>query len=79
MGDVIELTEGQVWTVIGLIGALLVGGVPLLLAVVRSGLKAIEARFDAVDTRFDAIDVRLSHLDRDVNALMKHTFGVDRE
>lgn len=38
----------------------------------------MSARFEAVDARFDAVNVRIDGLDRDVQALVKHTFGLDR-
>ena len=40
--------------------------------------EAIDARFAMIDSRFAGIEARLDHLDRDVSALMRHTFGMDR-
>ncbi len=37
------------------------------------------ARFDAVGTRIDGVNARIDGLDRDVQALVKRTFGLDRE
>lgn len=37
------------------------------------------ARFDAVGTRIDGVNTRIDGLDRDVQALVKRTFGLDRE
>ncbi|MFF1540609.1 hypothetical protein ACFVWL_11065 [Microbacterium sp. NPDC058269] len=39
----------------------------------------MNARFDAVNTRFDAVNTRIDGLDRDVQAIVKRTFGLDRE
>lgn len=39
----------------------------------------MNARFDAVDARFQVLNVRMDDLDRDVQALVKRTFGLDRE
>lgn len=39
----------------------------------------MNARFDAVHTRLDGMNLRVDNLDRDVQALVKHTFGLDRE
>ena len=38
-----------------------------------------EAKFDAVDARLDSVNTRIDALDRDVQALVKRTFGLDRE
>lgn len=39
----------------------------------------MNARFDSVNTRFDSVNTRIDGLDRDVQALVKRTFGLDRE
>ncbi|MPS76004.1 hypothetical protein [Microbacterium sufflavum] len=39
----------------------------------------VDARFDAVDARFDAVHTRIDGLDRDMQALVKRTFGLDRD
>lgn len=69
------MTEPQVWTLIGVFAALMLGGFTLstglLTRVIRSGFEAVDAKFDAVDAKFDAVNARLDHLDRDVSALMK--------
>lgn len=39
----------------------------------------MSARFDAVNARFDAVGIRIDGLDRDVQALVKRSFGLDRE
>ena len=44
-----------------------------------SRFEAVDARFAAVDARFDAVSTRIDGLDRDVQALVKRTFGLDRE
>ncbi|WP_051662331.1 MULTISPECIES: hypothetical protein [unclassified Microbacterium] len=55
----------------------------LFIHVVRSeigGLRnEMNARFDAVDARFDAVNTRIDGLDGDVQAIVKRTFGLDRE
>ncbi|MBD3943827.1 hypothetical protein IF188_19210 [Microbacterium sp. NEAU-LLC] len=44
-----------------------------------NGLRGeMSARFEAVDARFEAVNTRIDNLDRDVQALVKHTFGIDR-
>lgn len=40
--------------------------------------EVVDARFVTVNTRIDAVETRIENLDRDVRALVKHTFGLDR-
>lgn len=47
--------------------------------VVDARFASVDARFDAVDSRFEAVNARIDGLDRDVQALVKRTFGLDRE
>ena len=43
------------------------------------GLRAeMNARFEAVDRRFEVVNNRIDSLDRDVQTLVKHTFGLER-
>ena len=43
------------------------------------GLRSeMNAKFEAVNARFDAVHGRIDALDRDVQVLVKHTFGLDR-
>jgi hypothetical protein len=39
----------------------------------------MKAGFATIDARFDAVHTRIDGLDRDVQALVKRTFGLDRE
>lgn len=87
------MNDPQVWTLIGVFAAAMLGGITLLTTqlnrTITAGFKAIDARFetvektmnakfDAVDAKFDAVHVKLDHLDRDVSALSKRVFGIDR-
>ena len=60
-------------------GKLMVGVLTLIstmfVHVVRSEIGRIDTKIDALSDRFDS---RLDDLDRDVQALIKHTFGIDR-
>jgi len=114
---VITVTEPQVWTIIGVLSASIVGmvtfGFTMLLRVIRAeigglrnelrgelqsevgGLRAelqsevgglrteLQSELGALRAEmragFERIDTRLDTMDRDINALMKHTFGIDRE
>lgn len=40
--------------------------------------ETVDARFAAVHSRIDTVETRIEDLDRDVRALVKHTFGLDR-
>lgn len=53
--------------------------VRVLRAEVGSLRNEMRAGFAAVDARFDAVHTRIDGLDRDVQALVKRTFGLDRE
>ncbi|MGX5696986.1 hypothetical protein ACWKWP_12370 [Agromyces soli] len=70
-----ELTEPQVWTMIGAFIALMFG---MLTIVSTLFVHVVRAEVRRLDTRFDALDSRIDGLDRDVQALVKHTFGLDR-
>ena len=69
---VLEMTEPQVWTLIGVFSALMFSmlGIvsSLFVRVLRSEIGRLESK----------LDVRLDNLDRGVQALMRHTFGIDR-
>lgn len=77
------MTEAQTWTMIGAFIALMFGMLTivstLFIQVLRSEVRRLETRFDAVDARFDGVNSRIDGLDRDVQALVKHTFGLDRD
>lgn len=81
------MTEPQVWTMMGVFTAFMFGTLTavstLFVRVVRAeigGLRGeMNARFDAVNARFDATERRIESIDRDVQALVKRTFGMDRE
>lgn len=62
------MTEAQTWTVIGVLAATFLGTLTivstLFVHVVRSEVRRLEVRFDVMG--------------RDIQALMRRTFGVDR-
>jgi hypothetical protein len=80
------MNEAQVWTIIGVFGATMIGLVTmvstLFVRVLRTEIgrldSKMDARFDTVGARFDGMDHRIDGLDRDVQALMRRTFGLDR-
>jgi hypothetical protein len=60
-----------VWVLIGVFAAAMASMITLVLI-------TINAKFDRFEMKFDLIMHRLDGLDHDVNALMKHAFGIDR-
>lgn len=69
------MTEPQVWTMIGVFSALMFG----MLGVVSTlFVHVVRSEVGRLDTKFDALHHRFDNLDRDVQALVKHTFGIDR-
>lgn len=65
---VIDMTEPQVWTLMGIFGTALLGMMALLSQFLWRGISskfdAVDARFDAVDAKFDAIDQRFIDMER---------------
>ncbi|MBY6062048.1 hypothetical protein [Microbacterium esteraromaticum] len=85
------MTEPQVWTLIGVFAAGLFGMLTLMstkfVRVVRTEIDSVrtEMRSEIGSVRtemragFDGVHQRIDRLDNDVNALMKHTFGIQRD
>ncbi|WP_246846213.1 hypothetical protein [Humibacter ginsenosidimutans] len=77
------MTEAQTWTMIGVFSAGFLGMLTivstLFVHVVRSEVRRLDEKFLGVGGRFDTIDRRLDAMDRDVQALIRHTFGIDRD
>lgn len=67
------MNEPQVWTALGIVGAAFTAMVTivttLFIAVVRSEIRGLRTE----------LTTRLDTMDRDITALMRHTFGIDRE
>ena len=77
-GKVIELTEPQVWVLIGVFAAAFFA----MIGIVTTNFnRTMEARFDAmrsdVNSKFDIINVKLENMDHDIQALSRHVFGTD--
>ena len=85
MRGMINVTEPQVWTMIGLMAGVFFGTMTLISTmftrVVRSeigGLRGeMNARFDAVEIRFNGVDARIDNLDRDGQFLMNREINRD--
>lgn len=73
------LNDAQTWTVIGVLGAAFLGTLTivstLFVRVVRVEVGRLDAKFDA---KFEQLGHRMDAMDRDIQALMRHTFGIDR-
>lgn len=93
-GGVIELTEPQMWTVIGIFGASTIGMITLIstwfMRVMRAEFRGLRGEFRGeiralgseitrIDTRLDGIARRLDGLDRDVAALMRRALGEGKQ
>lgn len=81
-GRVNELTEPQVWVLIGLFASVMFAMMGVVAAsftrVLRAeigGLRAeMNARFERVDVQFQRVDDRFEHLDRDIQAITRRVF-----
>ncbi|UWF77397.1 MULTISPECIES: hypothetical protein [Microbacterium] len=69
------MTEPQVWTLIGVFAAGLFGMLTLMSTMF---VRIIRAEMSGLAAEIKAIHHRLDRIDADVNALMRHAFGVDR-
>jgi hypothetical protein len=81
--SVITLDEAQIWSIIGVLAATIVGmvtfGFAMLLRTMRAEIRSAVGGL-AGETRsgFARVETRLDAMDRDINALMKRSFGIDR-
>jgi hypothetical protein len=71
---VIDLTEPQVWVLIGVFATAIFG---MLTWQTISFNRTIAAVADRFDSKFEVVNVKLDNLDRDVQALTRHVFGGD--
>ncbi|WP_254359421.1 hypothetical protein [Microbacterium hominis] len=71
----LTVTEPQVWTLIAVFAAGMFG---MITVVSTMFVRVVRAEIGRLDTKFDLVNARLDNLDRDVQALVKHTFGIDR-
>ncbi len=85
------MNEPQVWTLIGVFAAGMFGMITIVTTmftrVVRTEIGGLRSEFKGelselrVDLKGDIAELRteVRNIDRDVSALMKHTFGIDRD
>lgn len=84
-GRVIELTEPQVWVLIGVFATAIFGMLSWQtvsfnrnLTVVRDSLReSIESQGKIMDVRFEILERKLENMDRDIQAISRHVFGTD--
>ncbi len=82
----VELTEPQVWTLIGVFAAVMLGAFTLMLTVVRQIFLGVRGEMVSLrneliarmDAGFDSVNRRIDHLDSDVQLLMRREFGDNR-
>lgn len=80
------MTEPQVWVLIGVFAAAIFGMFTivstLFLRILRAEVGSIRGEIGTLraemNGRFDKLDQRVDGIHRDVQALVKHTFGLDR-
>lgn len=87
------MTEPQVWTLIGVFAAGMFGTITLVSTIFLRSIqnefasmrREFGSEFASVRTEFAnvrgeirAVHGRIDHLDRDVNAIYRHLFGIDR-
>lgn len=81
------MNEPQVWTLIGVFAAGLFGMLTLMstmfVRVLRTEIGSVRAEIGSLRTEMheglQGVHRRIDRLDSDVNALMKHTFGIQRD
>lgn len=64
-GEVLTLSDAQVWTVIGLFASGMAALIAMTLRIVSVEMSSLRRE----------MNVRFDHMDRDIQALMKHVFG----
>ncbi len=71
------MTEPQVWTLIGVFATALFGVLTLMSTMFTRVIRTEIGSFrNEMSAEFRGVHQRIDRLDADVNALMKHTFGV---
>ena len=74
------MNDAQIWTMIGAFTALMFGRLAvvstLFIRVLRAEIGGLRAEMNG---RFDVMNARMDGIDRDVQSLVKRTFGLDRE
>lgn len=70
------MNEPQVWTLIGVFAAIMLGGMTLTTTMImKVTTTAVAGLRGEMNARFDAVETKIEHLDRDVAALSRKVFG----
>ncbi|WP_311258956.1 hypothetical protein [Microbacterium sp. WCS2018Hpa-9] len=85
------MNDAQIWTMIGCFTALMLGMLTvvstLFIRVVRTEIGGLRDEMNAqigglrgeMNARFDTVNTRIDGLDRDMQAVVKRSFGLDRD
>jgi len=74
------MNDAQISTMIGAFTALMLGMMTIVSTLfIRVPRAEIGGLRSEVNGRFDVMNTRMDELDRDVRALVKRTFGLDRD
>ncbi|UUE21349.1 hypothetical protein [Microbacterium sp. J1-1] len=85
------MNDAQIWTTIGSFTVLMFSTLTvvstLFVRIVRSEIAGLRTEMNGqlgglraeMNARFDTVNTRIDALDRDVQAIVKRTFGLDRE
>lgn len=85
------MNDAQIWTMIGCFTALMLGMLTvvstLFIRVVRTEIGGLRNEMNAqigglrgeMNARFDTVNTRIDGLDRDMQAVVKRSFGLDRD
>lgn len=85
------MNDAQIWTMIGAFSALMLGMLTvvstLFVRVLRAEIGGLRNEMNGqigglrneMTARFDAVNTRIDGLDRDAQAIVKRTFGLDRD
>jgi len=71
----VVVTEAQTWTMIGVFSA---GFLGMLTIVSTLFVHVVRSEVRRLDEKFTAVNGRLDSMDRDIQTLIRHTFGIDR-
>lgn len=70
------MNEPQVWVLIGVFAAGLFGMLTLMSTMF---IRVVRAEIGSVRTEIQGVHSRIDRLDADISALMRRSFGVDRD
>ena len=69
---VMALNEPQIWTLIGVFAAVMIGGMTFMFRLVTTTLDAkfgsMDSKFDSLDSKFDAVNDSIASLRTEMNA-----------